>query len=32
MLSDDKRKSQAHEAKVGIFKTNKIGPTATPAH
>lgn len=30
MLSNDKRKSQAHEAKVDIYKTNKIGPTTTP--
>lgn len=29
MLSDDKRKSQAHETNVGIYKTNKMGPTTT---
>ena len=32
MLSGDKRKSQAYETKVGIYKTNKIGPATTPTH
>ena len=32
MLSGDKRKSQAYETKVGIYKANKIGPATTPTH